>query len=161
MKKLTLISLTLIMIALFSVPALAKHNGWSDRDTPEGIQQQRAAQLELLLDLTPKQAAEIREIIKMHRQKSKEQRELAKRNHEKVEELIHADTLDESRLRALLHEQADLKAQRMVSRHSVQDEINRILTPEQQEKRDALRQMKKQGKHFSKQMPPRELSQEM
>lgn len=141
--------LALIMITLIAAPALAVRQGWAGPDDQEAPRMERAEQLKLLLDLTPDQATTIREIISRNRQEAAAQRETALAKRQELHQLLKAEILDETRVRALIREQAEMHADRMLSQHASRTAIDQVLTVEQREKRQALQLMggKRRGMH--------------
>ena len=141
--------LALIMITLIAAPALAIRQGWAGPDDQEAPRMERAEHLKLLLDLTPDQATTIREIISKNREEAAAQREIALAKRQELHQLLKAEILDETRVRALIREQAEMHADRMVSQHASRTAIDQVLTVEQREKRQALQLMegKRQGMH--------------
>jgi Spy/CpxP family protein refolding chaperone len=150
MHKLAFIGLFLIAIALITAPAFAKRHAWTDMEPCNSKPTERIEQLKLLLDLSPDQEAEINEIINDSRKEAQQQRESHRANRQEVRELINAENLNETRLRELVQAQAEEKLERMVRRHETRSAINRVLTPEQQEKSQALHQMRRDRKGYSK-----------
>ena len=150
MKKTIWIGTALLLIALVAAPAFAKQIGWSGPGSTDDHTTKRVEQLRLLLDLTPEQEEQIREIIDARQEESKQNREDIRSIHQEVRELMAASDLNEPRLRKLLHEEAEIKADRAIRRHATRAAINKILTPEQQEKNRALRDLKhhRKGKHI-------------
>lgn len=141
--------LALIMITLIAAPALAIRQGWAGPDDQEAPLMERAEQLKLLLDLTPDQATTIREIISKNREEAAAQREIALAKRQELHQLLKAEILDETRVRALIREQAEIHADRMLNQHASRTAIDQVLTVEQREKRQALQLMrgKRRGIH--------------
>lgn len=149
MRKLTFIGLTLIIIALLTVPAFAKRNSLSDMPRHEERQMERIEHLSQILELTPEQQARVNDIITERREKMLKHREAVQANKEEIRELLSSENLDQARLRELVHTQAELKVDRMADRHRVRSEINQLLSPEQQGKHQAMQAMRqhRQGHH--------------
>jgi protein CpxP len=149
MYNMKTLALALLLISLIVAPAFAQGNGWggSTGNGPTGEHLERLSQL---LDLTPDQKADIKEIVAENRQRFSAQREAQRTNRQEVRELVAAETLNEARLRELLQEETEVRIDRMVATHTMRNQINQVLTPEQQEKHQALRQMRSQHKKFGK-----------
>lgn len=149
MRKLTYIGLTLIIIALLTVPAFAKRSGFSDMPRHEDRHMERIDHLSQILELTPEQQARVTDIITERRENMLKHREAVKNNREEIRGILDSETLDQGRLRELVDAQAELKLDRMTDQHRVRSEINQVLTPEQQEKHQAMQAMRQhhQGGH--------------
>jgi len=136
--KLTI--LALLLASLAATPALAQRHGWSatgDQDRRPG---QRIEALTEQLDLTPEQAAEIQAVIAERDAERRAWRDTSRATREEIRLLMATEPFNESRLRELVDKQAQQRAERMVSSHTTRAAIDRVLTPEQQEKHHAMQQ---------------------
>lgn len=140
MRNLKIFGITLLLMSLAIVPAYAKGHGsdspFDDGDDKTG----RLAQLQQALDLTSQQEADIKKIIFESREETGLLREASQASRNEIRNILGGEVLDEPRLRELVREQAERHANLLVARHATQAKINQILTPEQQEKKEALRQ---------------------
>lgn len=151
MNKLKYLPLTLLLATLAITPALAKP-GQCGKACENGEQQAtRLEQLKERLDLTTQQEAEIKEILASTKAKNAALREEKRITREELRKLSRAETLDESHLRELVRKQSDQRADMMIAKHATRARINQVLTPEQQEQHEALRQERQErrgaGKH--------------
>jgi Spy/CpxP family protein refolding chaperone len=146
MYKLKTLALALLLTSLVIAPAFAKRHGGSGPCDHDGKGTGQIEQLKLVLDLTPQQETEIKGVFAESREKMAPLREKKHANKEAIHNIVDADVLDEPRLRELVREQTELHADMMIARHATRSRVNQILTPEQQEKRKALRQQRMEHK---------------
>lgn len=147
MKKSVIIPAILIATLMTGGIAVAKPYGkqFGGNGQPQMTAEQHAERVEaqlkrmdLLLDLSDAQEQQLAELInqrwedrqqvRAERQDGRDERRAAMRNGD----------LDEAEIRALAAERAERRADRMVERAEMKKQVYAILTPQQQEKADAL-----------------------
>jgi Spy/CpxP family protein refolding chaperone len=139
MRNLRTFGIALLLISLAIVPAFAKHHGPYGPFDHDAKKMGKIERLKQALDLTSQQEADIREIMTASRAETKPLRQAVKENREEIRNTINAETLNETQLRELLHQQAERQTNLMIARHAVHEKIDKILTAEQREKREAFR----------------------
>mgnify|MGYP001098459421 CR=1 FL=1 len=144
MHKLKILSVALLLVSLAITPAYAKRNGCGNQCEQGGERIGKIAQLTEKLGLSPQQETDIKEIIAASKEKKELMRQEKKNTRNELREISSADTLDESRLRELVREQAEQQADTMVAMHATRAMVNQILTPQQQEQHEELRQQRQQ-----------------
>lgn len=136
--------LTLLFITLGTASAIADpHIGDGQCRRYSGGEQQ-FERLSKALALTPEQQTEIRAILAESRTDMTARQDEAKANRAAIRSMLAATTLEEPKLRDLLHKQSELQADRIIARQGVRSRIEQILTPEQQAKWDELRQQRQE-----------------
>ena len=73
-----------------------------------------------------------------------ELREAKQDNHQQMRELLSAEDFDEAAVRELARQQADNRVSMMAQRHETRQQIDAVLTVEQREKHQQLREMRQQ-----------------
>ena len=109
------------------------------------INNQQHPRLEYLresLGLTTQQEAEVKEILATSQEGKQTLRREQIKTREEIQDITRADSLDESRLRELLHRQSEQRADMIVARLATRARINQILTPEQLEQQKVFRQQR-------------------
>lgn len=101
-------------------------------------------QMEVMLDLTPEQTEQIREVMANAQTEGTALREVQRDNKEKMRELRDAETFDEGAARELARQQADNRVSMMAHQHATRQQIDTILTPEQRDKHEQMRELRKQ-----------------
>jgi len=97
------------------------------------------------LDLTEEQRQQLEQLQARHRDATRAVRDQLRAAHERFAELAHAETLDEAALREAAAEMAELRSEMMLSRVSMRREVDAILTPEQLEQLQQMRQGRRHG----------------
>ena len=151
MHNLKYLTLALLLATLAISPAFAK-SGQYGKACENGEQQAtRLEQLKERLDLTAQQETEIKEILAASKERNEALREEKRTTRKELQEISRAETLDESRLRELVRKQSDQRADMMIAKLATRSRINQVLSPEQQEQHEALRQERQErrgtGKH--------------
>ena len=151
MQNLKYLTMALLLATLAITPAFAKP-GQCGKVCENGEQQAtRFEHLKKRLDLTAQQEAEIKEILASTKAKNEALHEEKRVTRKELREISRAETLDVSRLRELVRNQSDQRADMMIAKHATRNRINQVLTPEQQEQHEAFRQQKQErrgaGKH--------------
>ncbi len=95
------------------------------------------------LDLDAAQRTEVRRIADEARPQARAIADSKRASRKQLRELITAETLDQTALRTLANAQGDNAAAAIVIRAQAMHEIRRILTAEQLEKLDSLRQQRR------------------
>ena len=98
------------------------------------------------LDLDDAQRTEVRRILDEARPQARAIADTMRDSHEQVSALTKADVLDETALRNLADAQGDAIAAAMVARVQVMHQIRAVLTPEQLEKMDEMRDRRGKGR---------------
>ncbi len=101
------------------------------------------------LDLDDSQRAEVRRIADAARPQARSIADTLRDSHEQLATLTKADVLDEAALRSLADARGDVMADAMVARVQVMQQIRAVLTPEQLEKMDTMRDRRGKGRHQS------------
>jgi Spy/CpxP family protein refolding chaperone len=86
------------------------------------------------LDLSAEQQEQMQQLRARHRDETEEVRDRLRAAHDRFADLAHAETLDETALREAASEMAGARAEMMVSRAAMRNEMRQILTPEQLER---------------------------
>ena len=162
MKKSIIVTLLMTATLLTAGIAMAKYhgsgsgncNGQGTGMMNEEQQQQRADErlerMAIILDLSDNQQEQIKVLQNKHRQERQGLRDEMREGRNERRAAMSNDNFDEAALRSNLAKQAEFKADRMVERAQMKQELYAILTPEQQEKAETLwesRGRKGGGKH--------------
>lgn len=142
MNKLTLMTLTTLLLSLAATSALAQRHGWENSAEENGRRGRHFEHLQQQLDLTPEQADEIRAILARNETERQTRREQARATRQELDTLLTAGPVNESRLRELVHKQAEQRADRLLSRQATRAAVDQVLTPEQQERHQAMQQQR-------------------
>ena len=162
MKKKTLIATLIIGTMLTGGIALASPYGFGGGDcngkekgsmTYEQHEERMEHRLEMMstvLDLTEDQEKQLEKLFDQQWKNKQQQREEMQSSREALREARHAEVFDEADFRTKAAKQAELKTEMMVDHQKMKQQLYSILTPEQQEKADKLRDMmggRGQGRH--------------
>ena len=140
MYSLKILILALFIISLATASAFANRQNSMNASEVEDILSERLHRLGEAIGLTPQQQIQIQAIIAENQQEMRDLHKEIRANRAELRELLDNEDLDESRLRQLVGIQAELKIRKMMKRHGIRNRINSVLTDEQLQKRDALRQ---------------------
>ena len=99
------------------------------------------------LGLTDAQRAEIRSIVDQERSNLIPLRQELAANRRELHNVIHSGPFDESQARLVADKQAKVFADLMVARARVRSKIYAVLTPEQRQKADQLRERRFERMH--------------
>ena len=150
MYKLKYLTLALLLATLAITPAFAEP-GQCGKACEKGEQQAtRLEHLKERLDLTAQQETEIKEILASTKAKNEALHEEKRVTRKELREISRAETLNVSRLRELVRNQSDQRADMMIAKHATRTRINQVLTPEQQEQHEAFRQQKQERRGAAK-----------
>lgn len=97
------------------------------------------------LDLTDEQQAQLEELLVARRDQREATRDQMRAAREALADQIHADVFDETAVRAAAAQVAVLEADQAVARAQMFQEIKQILTPEQLER---MQQMREERREF-------------
>lgn len=92
------------------------------------------------LDLTAEQKTEVKSILRSHRQEFREAADRLRAVHESVGKVAHQETIDEAAIRAGVAQALQPLGDLAVLHAKVQHEIHAVLTPEQRQKAEAMRE---------------------
>lgn len=92
------------------------------------------AKLTQLLDLTPEQQAQVKQMRSAHRAENAPQREEIKAQRQQLHQAMIATPFDEAKLRAIIQQQSQARADLMVENARFREQLFTILTPAQQQK---------------------------
>jgi Spy/CpxP family protein refolding chaperone len=107
------------------------------------VQQQKMA---VILDLSEEQQQQLQNLREQHRQQQQVLRAEMQASREQLREVARANDADEASIRAAVLEHAELKTRRMVDGAKHRQQIAAVLTPEQQQKFEQLREL--EGDNF-------------
>lgn len=150
MHSLKIFTIHMLLVALAITPAYASGFSIDQKSSDNSKIERKVERLKEKLELTSQQEASIREILAANREERQLLQKGKKEAQSEIHEIVGAATLDEARLRELVHEQADRKTKMMVVKHDTQNRIDQVLTPEQQEQHKELRQHRQMRKKGSK-----------
>lgn len=144
MMNLKKLFLAAAVVCIAVTPAIAKRHGGDGFMGQNGQGGMKLEMLKVALDLTEQQEAEIQQIISTQREKVDPLREQVRANREAIHEVMEQDVLNEEQLHALVQEQSKLHTEMMVGKHATKAKIDQVLTPEQQQKHEELREIRKE-----------------
>ncbi len=162
MKKSTLIPALLIGLLLSSGTAFAwsggqgkRHCGDSCDRSGQNITQERHEErietrlekMAVILDLTEKQKDQLEDLHEKQLQNHQAMRAEMQASRESLRDYKQSNEFNESEFRALAQKHADLKTEMMVQHAQSRQQILAVLTPEQQQKAEQLRDMCGEGFH--------------
>ncbi|MCW8859262.1 MAG: Spy/CpxP family protein refolding chaperone [Deltaproteobacteria bacterium] len=162
MKKRIIVSTVLIGSLMTGGIAMAKsygqgynsHNAKGQGMITEEQHQQRSEnrleRMAIILDLNDNQQAQIETLQKKHWQDRKAVRDKLRKGREERRSAMGNGAIDETVLRANLAKRAEFKADRILERAQMKQEIFALLTPEQQAKAEKLWESHK-GNHGNRQ----------
>lgn len=93
------------------------------------------------LDLNEEQAKQVRDINESYKPKMEALREKMKENRKQLREAMHADKIDQDKVKELAQTAGKIKSNKIILRAEKRNEIHKVLTKEQREK------MKKQKEY--------------
>ena len=172
MKKTTIIPALLIGILLSSGTVFAWSGGHGEKNcdnscdrkgegmTYEQHEERMEKHLEkmaVILDLTDQQKDQLENLFEKKWQDRQSMRAEVQTSREGLREYKQGKEFNESEFRAIAQKHADLKTEMMVQRAKTKQQIFAVLTPEQQQKAEQLRDMhgegfsgKQHGKNYGK-----------
>lgn len=118
-----------------------------ERQQHQEIQQQRMA---VILDLNENQQQQLQILREQHQQQQQELRTEMQASRDQLREVARANDADEARISAAVQKHAELKTRLMVDGAKHRQQIAAVLTPEQLQKFEQLRELKDDnsyGKH--------------
>lgn len=142
--------LALIVTSMAVAPAFAKRFGPEDCFEQGGKGKQHFAKISEALELTTQQEEQIQAIIAGQREATADLREKVQANRDAMHGIFDQEALDESRLQELTREQAELHTELMIAKHATRTKIDKLLTPEQQQKHAELRQQRRDHREHRK-----------
>jgi len=107
----------------------------------------RMAMMAEVLDLSEQQQAQIKQMLTSNYAQHQALREQLQKNRTALREQLQADSFDEQSFRSLAGKQAELKTELIVARARMKQQLNTVLTPEQQEKAKRLWQLRGKEHH--------------
>lgn len=156
MKKSTIIPALLIGVLLSSGTAFAWPGGNSKKncndscdrkgqgmtsEQHEDRMENRLEKMAVILDLTEKQKEQLEDLHEKNWQDRQVMRAEMKASRESLREYKQGKEFNESEFRAIAQKHADLKTEMMVQRAQSKQQIFAVLTPEQQQKAEQLKDM--------------------
>lgn len=94
------------------------------------------------LNLTQEQREQVRAIVDKHRPQTRALRDQLTESHKQLREIVRSDRFNENEVRKLAEAQGKLKAEMIVQRAKVQNEIRAVLTEEQRRQLDEMRKQR-------------------
>jgi Spy/CpxP family protein refolding chaperone len=132
--------MTLLLLAL-ALPATAapygKRPGWADYR--QDNHRQHLKQLRAELDLTPEQAQQIHTIISERREQVAPLRARCRTDRTELQQAFRDRAYDKTELQRLAYRQADQRIDLLTMRRATHDRISALLTPEQRNRWEQLR----------------------
>lgn len=110
-----------------------------ERQQRQEMQQQRMA---VVLDLNESQQQQLQTLHEQRRQQQQALRAEMQASRDQLHEVARSKDADEERIRAAVQQQAELKTRMMVDGAEHRRQIAAVLTPEQQQKFEQLRELK-------------------
>ncbi|MFT6731995.1 MAG: Spy/CpxP family protein refolding chaperone [Polaribacter sp.] len=143
-RKTILISITAGLFAIGSM-AIANPNhkmrhGGYDNHVRQAPNAKNVMKLLSKLDLSDEQRVEIKALIQNGMESTKAQRETLKSMHHQMKALTQAEAVDETGIKSLTLEMANLKSDLMIARLNKHHQISSLLNDEQKEKMDKMKQ---------------------
>lgn len=148
MKQLSVISITVLTLLLFSTSAMAWSNCKTECCNADGnqIQQENHSErMALILDLSAEQQQQMAELRATQQQKRTQMRTELQEAREQLRATQPGAALDTEDLQANARAYADLKAAMLVNKIEHKQQMFNLLTPEQQEKAAKLKALHPQG----------------
>lgn len=133
MKKIIGLLMASLMLTI-SMPSMANMKG--DGQCPTLCMKRLSKEL----NLTKEQASKIKAIKEQAHKTMKGDYDKLKMIKSQLKTLVHSETLDESKLDALLAQKKELLASKMKTKIMMKHQIYNILTPDQKEKFSAMEQ---------------------
>ncbi|HMB16020.1 MAG TPA: Spy/CpxP family protein refolding chaperone [Pelovirga sp.] len=109
------------------------------REQRQGVHQQKMA---VILDLSEDQQQELQNLRSEHRQQQQTLRTEMQASRNQLREVARANDADEAGIRAAVQEHAELKTRMMVNGAKHRQQMAAVMTPEQQQKFEQLRELK-------------------
>ncbi len=124
-----------------------RHGGYSNHEKQAPNAKQIMRHLSKL-DLSEKQKSEIETLVKNGIKSTKVQRETLKSMHHQMKALMHADAVDETAIKSLTYEMANIRGDLTIARLNKRNQIALLLNDEQKEKMQKMKhhRMMKRGK---------------
>ncbi len=107
----------------------------------ERRQEDRLERLTELLDLDAGQKAQVEEILTVARARHQEARKVAKSRHDELKALLDSGSANEAEVGALVIEMHQFRTQMKSEREQIHFEISALLTPEQQERFEVIKDL--------------------
>jgi len=111
--------------------------------------QKRIDRMAKVLKLSAAQKEQVGAIMKAEQEQAEPLRLKMAEGHTQIQALVNAATYDESAVRAIAAEQAKTRAELLVSRTRAMNQVNALLTPEQRELAQRMRDSRP-GRHGHK-----------
>ncbi|MDA8413931.1 MAG: Spy/CpxP family protein refolding chaperone [Desulfobacteraceae bacterium] len=108
--------------------------------------QKRIDRMAKVLKLSTAQKEQVGAIMKAEQEQVEPLRQKMAEGHKRIQAVVNAATYDESAVRAMAAEQAAIRTELLVSRTRAMNQVNALLTPEQRELAQHLRDSRP-GKH--------------
>ena len=134
-------------LVIAAAPALAQH-GWRGHGLHHGphdaefMLQHMATELEL----TDEQLDQAQQILDQHESENEAARQSVRSAHDVLAELMHAESFDETAIRAAAEELGAAQAEMIVAHAMVLRDLRELLTPEQLDRFTQMRQMRQGAK---------------
>lgn len=150
------LSLLAMLVTLAALPGAASAAGpggldsWADGDHPglERMHERRLERLTEMLELTDQQVEQWQQIHATYAESAPASREEMHALHERVRELASADDADATAVGELVIQAHKLREQQRAEREALHEELLSILTPDQQERFELMREMRpERGRH--------------
>jgi Spy/CpxP family protein refolding chaperone len=153
MKRTILFSLLIVGVLLAGTHAFGWSGGPGMRDCQNGPratqgmmgeqrQEQQQQKMAVILDLSEEQQQQLQALREQHRQQQQALRTEMQASREQLREVARANDADEASIRAAVQEHAELKTRMMVDSAKHRQQVAALLTPEQQQKMEQLRELK-------------------
>ena len=147
MKQLSVITVTILTMLLFSTSAMAWSNCKTKRGNADCNQQENLIErMALILDLSEEQQQQMTELRTKHQQQRAQMRTELREARQQLRDVQPGVALDSKNLKAQARTYADLKAAMLVNKIEHKQQMFSILTPEQQEKATKLGALKAECK---------------
>ena len=141
MKKVIIIASTII--ALLSTATFAHSKFRGHHGEPFG----KIEHILKKLDVTTEQREKIEPIVETTKTELKPIMEQSRETRKAIKELVHGDEIDKAALAELAQQKADLMVQKIELMASAKSQISSVLTPEQLEKFESMKEKYKSKRH--------------
>jgi len=111
--------------------------------------QKRIDRMAKELKLTTSQKEQVGAIMKAEQEQAEPLRQMMREGHKQIQAVVNATTFDESAVRAIAAEEAKTRTELLVSKTRAMNQVNALLTPQQRELAQKLRDSRP-GKHSRK-----------
>ena len=142
-----------LMLTLFALQPVFADMGWLKKgrsfcNADSGLSP-RLVKMALVLDLTEDQQAQIQDIIKQHQSTLNLLREQVKNDRATLRELMHSELFDREKSLEITKKMAENRVNMMAEIHAMRQSVNNLLTPDQLEKKELLRETRhaRRGAH--------------